>query len=68
LQRQEAGLRDALVAKVQTTNLIVSGYSGRDESVMEALRAAYDRPGSGELYWCGRTDPDPPRSSATSWE
>jgi hypothetical protein len=60
LRSQDAALRNALIAKIQTTNLIVIGYSGRDESVMEALRAAYNRPGSGELYWCGRGDPEPP--------
>lgn len=34
-------------------NLIVSGYSGRDISLMTALETAFSQPGSGRLYWCG---------------
>jgi hypothetical protein len=34
-------------------NFIVAGYSGRDKSLMDALKAAYSKKGSGRLYWCG---------------
>jgi hypothetical protein len=34
-------------------SVIVSGYSGRDASVMDALRSAYAEAGTGRLYWCG---------------
>jgi hypothetical protein len=34
-------------------NLIVIGYSGRDESLMKALKSAFSKEGSGRLYWCG---------------
>lgn len=34
-------------------NLIVIGYSGRDESLMEALEIAFTKSGAGRLYWCG---------------
>jgi hypothetical protein len=60
LQEQEAALRAALVAELRDTSLIVSGYSGRDASLMEALKYAYAQPGSGTLYWCGFSDSNPP--------
>lgn len=37
-------------------NLIVLGYSGRDQSLMNALKAAFAKPGTGRLYWCGYGD------------
>ena len=56
LQQQEAALRSALIKKLQDTSLIVCGYSGRDESVMDALITAYSQEGAGALYWCGYGD------------
>jgi len=58
LQKQEAALRAALIHEMADTSLIVCGYSGRDESVMEALRTCYQQPGSGVLYWCGFANND----------
>ena len=40
--------------------LIVCGYSGRDRSIMEALRAAMSKEGTGTLYWCGYGDGEIP--------
>lgn len=37
-------------------NMIVIGYSGRDRSLMEALKEAFARKGAGRLYWCGYGD------------
>ncbi|KAB8151627.1 hypothetical protein EZY14_017115 [Kordia sp. TARA_039_SRF] len=37
-------------------NLIIIGYSGRDKSLMDALKKAFTRKGSGRLYWCGYGD------------
>ena len=34
-------------------NLIVIGYSGRDKSLMAALKVAFSVAGAGRLYWCG---------------
>lgn len=34
-------------------NLIITGYSGRDKSLMDALKKAFTRKGAGRLYWCG---------------
>lgn len=46
-------LRTALSEAMRTKGLVVSGYSGRDSSVMEALTAALDadRPFTFGLYW-----------------
>lgn len=60
LQKQEAALREALIAELKDTSLIVSGYSGRDQSLMEALQDAYGQAGSGVLYWCGFNDAETP--------
>lgn len=64
LQQQEAVLRAALVAELRDTSVLVSGYSGRDESLMDAFRDAYSQPGNGVLYWCGFSDSDPPEHVA----
>ena len=60
LKNQEAALRSALIAELSDTSLIVCGYSGRDESIVAALREAYEQPGAGILYWCGFSDEDIP--------
>jgi len=52
LKTQEAALRESLINECKGTSLIVAGYSGRDKSLMEALRAAYSTNGTGSLYWC----------------
>lgn len=64
LQQQEASLRAVLVDELRNTPFIVCGYSGRDQSVMEAFHAAYARQGSGSLYWCGFSDLDIPNHIA----
>lgn len=40
-------------------NLIVIGYSGRDNSLMTALEQAFSNKGEGRLYWCGYGDKIP---------
>ncbi len=60
LQKQEEALRAALVGELKDTSLVVSGYSGRDASLMDALRDAYAQPGNGVLYWCGFGEADLP--------
>lgn len=52
LQEQEECLEQALVQEITNTPTIVCGYSGRDISVMNAFRQAYDQKGVGTLYWC----------------
>jgi len=59
LQEQDAILRADLVQRLYDTHLVVCGYSGRDESVMESLRQAYSQAGLGRLFWCGLADHQP---------
>ena len=44
---------DALKHQLTNRNLLVIGYSGRDKSLMDALKKAYCVSGAGRLYWCG---------------
>ncbi|EMS72563.1 SIR2 family protein [Ruminiclostridium cellobioparum] len=44
---------EALKHELTNRNLIVIGYSGRDHSLMDALKKAYSGSGAGRLYWCG---------------
>lgn len=43
----------ALEQHLYDKHLIVIGYSGRDKSLMEAIKKAYSKPGAGMLFWCG---------------
>lgn len=53
LDAQDEVLISALSHELNDTNLIVMGYSGRDDSLMNALKSAYSKKGAGRLYWCG---------------
>ena len=57
LKTQESALRSALVESCKRFGLIVAGYSGRDESVMNALEEAVSHPNSypGGLFWIMRS-------------
>lgn len=57
LQSQDETLRRALVDACRTRGLVIVGYSGRDESIMEALGHAIDQGGLPQgLYWFHRGD------------
>lgn len=61
LQRQDEEMRRAFVDACKTTGLAVVGYSGRDESVVDALRDALDE-GRGfpnGLFWFKRSEEEP---------
>jgi SIR2-like domain len=60
LQSQNDELKKELIQRLANTPLIVIGYSGRDESIMSALKEAYSHPGSGKLYWCGYGNAEAP--------
>jgi hypothetical protein len=60
LQQQDATLRQAFAGHIRERTMIVAGYSGRDDSVMEAMSNALGAKGSGRLYWCGYQNPEPP--------
>lgn len=53
LSKQDEIFRERMIAYLNDKHLIVSGYSGRDESVMSTLKESYSKRGSGRLYWCG---------------
>ncbi|CAG9233001.1 SIR2_2 domain-containing protein [Paraburkholderia caribensis] len=53
LQDQDAALREELLHELKDYDLVVIGYSGRDESLMRVLSAAYSDQSSCRLYWCG---------------
>lgn len=59
LRHQDAELRAALSAACQQFGLVVIGYSGRDDSVMEALMTVLDgdNPYAAGIYWCTRSGP-----------
>jgi hypothetical protein len=61
-QALDSQLRTAFIERIENAPLIVLGYSGRDNSVMSTLSDAYDRPGTGPLYWCSFGD-SPPSSN-----
>lgn len=61
LQQQEKKLHGAFVEHLRDTPLLVSGYSGRDASLMASLQEAYSQPGTGALYWCGFGDSEVPK-------
>jgi hypothetical protein len=53
LKTQESALRAALVESCKRFGMIVAGYSGRDESVMNALEEAVSQPNAypAGLFW-----------------
>lgn len=61
LQRQDAEMRRAFVDACKTNGLAVVGYSGRDESVIGALRDALDggRGFPNGLFWFKRSEEEP---------
>ncbi|MDR2408454.1 MAG: SIR2 family protein [Bacteroidales bacterium] len=53
LDTQNSIFMNALKHELSLHNLIVIGYSGRDKSLLAAIKDAYLQPGTGRLYWCG---------------
>ena len=67
LRLQDARLRRLLVDCCRRFGLVVAGYSGRDDSIMDAFEEALDEEGSfpGGLFWLHRGDGSPlPRVTA----
>ncbi len=56
LQVQDETFRNKLIDYLGDKHLIVVGYSGRDNSLMSALKDAYSKKGGGMLFWCGYHD------------
>lgn len=61
LDNQSDILIKALSHEIVQRNFIVLGYSGRDNSVMDAIEKAYIEKGAGRLYWCGYGRNVPPK-------
>jgi NAD-dependent SIR2 family protein deacetylase len=61
LRHQDARLRQVLVDSCRRFGLVVAGYSGRDESVMDALDEALQHPGAfpAGLFWLHRGEAPP---------
>lgn len=53
LDSQETIFEQSLANHLSANSLIVIGYSGRDKSLMGALKKAFSQPGSGRLFWLG---------------
>ena len=53
LDTQNETFKDHLSNYHIDKNMIVIGYSGRDKSLMDALKETFTKKGSGRLYWCG---------------
>lgn len=53
LDSQNDVLVRAISHELTNRNLLVIGYSGRDNSLMTALASAYQTMGNGKLFWCG---------------
>lgn len=53
LDLQDGELVKALRHELTNRDLIVFGYSGRDQSFMQALTQVYSERGAGKLFWCG---------------
>ena len=53
LDSQDGELVKALLHELTNRDLIVFGYSGRDQSLMQALTQVYSERGAGKLFWCG---------------
>lgn len=56
LDNQNEVFVETLKRYFKDKNLIVIGYSGRDLSLINALKDVFKEKGSGRLYWCGFGD------------
>ena len=52
MKEQEKALEAALTQEVRDSPVIVCGYSGRDESIMNAFFRGVEEKRAGSLYWC----------------
>jgi hypothetical protein len=67
LRQQDARLRQVFVDSCRTAALVVAGYSGRDDSIMDALAEVLNHPNPfpGGLFWLHRGE-DPPLPRVTT--
>ena len=53
LDNQHDVFVSALQQHLYDKHLVIVGYSGRDKSLMNAIKKAYEKPGAGMIFWCG---------------
>lgn len=61
LKQQEEALETGFVQELKDAPVIVCGYSGRDDSIMNAFSRASEQKGAGALYWCVQDSSNVPR-------
>lgn len=59
LRARDRTLHRAFAEALRHDSLLVVGYSGRDDSIMETLAEGYATAGSGRLFWCLYGDEQP---------
>jgi hypothetical protein len=61
LRLQDSQLRHGLIESCRRNGLMVVGYSGRDDSILDALQQAMERKGAfpAGLFWFHRPDSEP---------
>lgn len=57
LEFQDKHFTSFLVNQLYQKDLIILGYSGRDNSLMEIIEKAYNEPGCGSIYWLSYNEP-----------
>lgn len=60
LGTQEDTFVSSMVSHFSEKHLIVIGYSGRDKSLMAALKKVYSQSGGGRLFWLGMEEKPTP--------
>jgi hypothetical protein len=52
IKLREHDLEVGLIEEIKNSPVIISGYSGRDETIMTAFSRGVEQKGPGTLYWC----------------
>ena len=62
IKQQENTLEAGLLQELKDAPVIVCGYSGRDESIMNTFCQGIEQRGAGALYWCLQDSANVPKS------
>ena len=58
LQNSENVLLRKFTQYAKGYSIIICGYSGRDECIMQSLRESYKNQKNNRIYWCGYGNPE----------
>lgn len=58
LQNSENELLRKFTQYAKDYSIIICGYSGRDECIMQSLRESYKNQKNNRIYWCGYGNPE----------